>query len=99
MSNQEYRFEDEKNPDKPELYDQELGPSPEFPVRLKVTAYAVMVTMSSLLLILKLSGLIDWSWWWISLPLWLMPAGFALIAIGIILLMGWHEIRRTLHIH
>jgi hypothetical protein len=24
-------------------------------------------------LILKLCGVIDWSWWWVLSPLWLMP--------------------------
>ena len=32
---------------------------------------------------LKLLGVIDWSWWWVTLPFW---GGFALItAIGIVI--------------
>lgn len=31
----------------------------------------------AILLTLKLTDVIDWSWWWITLPLW---AGLALIA-------------------
>jgi len=31
-------------------------------------------------LILKLCNVIDWSWWWVTAPLWI-PAGLALIVI------------------
>lgn len=34
-------------------------------------------------LILKLIGVISWSWWWVTAPLW---GGFALVAA---LLLGW----------
>lgn len=37
-------------------------------------------------LILKLTGTIYWSWWWVTCPLWILPvAGLALIAIGFVL--------------
>jgi hypothetical protein len=32
-------------------------------------------------MVLKLTGNIDWSWWWITAPLWI-PIGFALIIMG-----------------
>ena len=32
-------------------------------------------------LILKLTSVIDWSWWWITAPLWVIPAiYFTLVA-------------------
>jgi len=34
-------------------------------------------------LILKLVGVIDWSWWWVTAPLWI-PIGFALITLIIV---------------
>ena len=34
-------------------------------------------------LILKLTGNIDWSWWWVTSPLWI-PIVLALLAFGII---------------
>lgn len=34
-------------------------------------------------LVLKLTGFIDWSWWWIFAPLWI-PAGVALLIVFII---------------
>lgn len=37
-------------------------------------------------LILKLTNTIDWSWWWVTSPLWI-PAGFLIIVLLIILLI------------
>jgi hypothetical protein len=33
-------------------------------------------------LVLKLSNTIDWSWWWVTAPLW-MPIAFAIVVIVI----------------
>lgn len=35
-------------------------------------------------LVLKLAGAIDWSWWWVTSPLWLA----ALATVGVLLLAG-----------
>ena len=47
------------------------------------------VSFSTLLfvvfLILKLTHTIDWSWWWVTSPLWI-TAGFVLGVLGIVLL-------------
>jgi hypothetical protein len=32
---------------------------------------------------LKLTGFIDWSWWWVTLPLW---GGFALLIIVLVII-------------
>ncbi len=60
----------------------------------KITAVnsSILTTMFIVFLILKLTGNIDWSWWWVTSPLWLPLAiviGFAalLITVGIILVM------------
>lgn len=38
-------------------------------------------------LILKLTGNIDWSWWWVTSPLWIPIAiGIVFIILGIIIL-------------
>lgn len=34
-------------------------------------------------IVLKLTGFINWSWWWVTLPLW---GGFALL--GVFMLLG-----------
>ena len=35
-------------------------------------------------LVLKLTNIIDWSWWWITAPLW---GGFAIIGIILIIVL------------
>ena len=44
-------------------------------------------TLFLIFLILKLTGTIDWSWWWVTCPLWITPVVmigiFALIIISI----------------
>ena len=34
-------------------------------------------------LILKLTGTIDWSWWWVTSPLWI-PLALGVVVMGII---------------
>jgi len=34
-------------------------------------------------LVLKLTGNIDWSWWWVTSPLWI-PITLGIIALGVI---------------
>jgi hypothetical protein len=54
----------------------------------KTTTTYSGVNLSSVLfivfLILKLTGNIDWSWWWVTSPLWI-PAAL-LIIVGILML-------------
>lgn len=38
-------------------------------------------------LVLKLTGLIAWSWWWVTAPLWI-PAAFAIVVIGTIVMIA-----------
>ena len=38
-------------------------------------------------LILKLTHTIDWSWWWVTSPLWI-PAGFVIIVLLIIMVIA-----------
>ncbi len=48
-------------------------------------------------LILKLTGHIDWSWWWVTAPLWGTTALVVLVivlALGVGLLTGWLRQRR-----
>lgn len=42
---------------------------------------------------LKLAGEISWSWWWVTLPLWLMPA-VALFFLFIAFVLGFF-VKRT----
>jgi hypothetical protein len=43
--------------------------------------------MFLLFMALKLTGYIDWSWWWVASPLWI-AAGLAAMFIGFCLLMA-----------
>lgn len=38
-------------------------------------------------LILKLTNVIDWSWWWVTSPLWI-SAGLTLLIMGIIVILS-----------
>lgn len=36
-------------------------------------------------LVLKLTGHIDWSWWWVTAPIWgVLAVGLALILVGLV---------------
>lgn len=39
-------------------------------------------------LVLKLTKVIDWSWWWVTAPLW-VPVAFAIlfVTVGVIVIM------------
>jgi hypothetical protein len=37
---------------------------------------------------LKLTGNIDWSWWWVTAPLWL-PISLAIIIIGMVVFVAF----------
>ena len=40
--------------------------------------------------VLKLTGVIDWSWWWVTLPFWGMFALILIVLVSIGLLYGIH---------
>lgn len=42
-----------------------------------------MVLLTTLFIGLKLTGNIDWSWWWVLSPLW-VPLGFAVLLLIIV---------------
>lgn len=53
---------------------------------------SILTILFVVFLVLKLTGNIDWSWWWVTSPLWLPLAiviGFAalMITVGIILVI------------
>ncbi len=41
---------------------------------------------------LKLTKVIDWSWWWVTAPFW-GPAALVLPIVGIVLLVAWVKSR------
>lgn len=44
-------------------------------------------------IVLKLCGVIDWSWWWVLSPIWI-PV-LVLVAFGIIFLIVWIILKKT----
>lgn len=42
---------------------------------------------------LKLTGYIDWSWWWVTAPFWgslaVVAVGFAIFAVGLVLIKAY----------
>jgi membrane protein YdbS with pleckstrin-like domain len=48
----------------------------------------LLVGVFLIFLTLKLCGVIDWSWWWVTAPLW-MPFALGLVLfVGVIIFLG-----------
>jgi len=43
-------------------------------------------------IVLKLTSVIDWSWWWVLAPLWI-SAALWILAMAVLLLIDWVETR------
>jgi hypothetical protein len=48
---------------------------------------SILTILFVVFLVLKLTGNIDWSWWWITSPLWL-PVAILLVVINALLIVG-----------
>lgn len=53
---------------------QKSRPKPYYGASLPVVLFVVF-------LVLKLTGVISWSWWWVTSPIWIVAALFVMIAI------------------
>ena len=51
----------------------------------------LLIGVFLIFLTLKLCGVIDWSWWWITAPLWIP------FALGVVLLVGVAVLWGTTH--
>lgn len=40
-------------------------------------------------LILKLTNVITWSWWWVTCPLWIGPAVFVAVCLVLVLFLAF----------
>ena len=49
----------------------------------KTDGAGIGVILFTVFLVLKLTGTIDWSWWWVTSPLWI-PFVAAVIILGVI---------------
>jgi hypothetical protein len=48
----------------------------------------LLVGVFLIFLTLKLCGVIDWSWWWVTAPLWLPFVLGLLLLVGVIIFWG-----------
>jgi membrane protein YdbS with pleckstrin-like domain len=48
------------------------------------------------LIVLKLTGVITWSWWWVLSPMWISATFLALLASGLIIpmIVAHRQLRR-----
>jgi hypothetical protein len=55
----------------------------------KVTIFnsSIFTILFVVLLTLKLAGNIDWSWWWVTSPLWI-PLAIAVLIISLMFMIG-----------
>jgi membrane protein YdbS with pleckstrin-like domain len=50
------------------------------------TGLSLSAVLFIVFLVLKLTNNIDWSWWWVTSPLWI-PLAFGLALVGIVFLV------------
>ena len=49
----------------------------------------VLGLLGTTFVVLKLQGIITWSWWWVTLPFWGLPAILCLLGIIFLGLAWW----------
>lgn len=54
----------------------------------QITSFPIAGLLGIAFIILKLTGAITWSWWWVLAPFWVLPALFLTILIGALLVTG-----------
>jgi sterol desaturase/sphingolipid hydroxylase (fatty acid hydroxylase superfamily) len=50
-------------------------------------AQDLVSTGAIVLIVLKLTGVINWSWWWVRSPMWISGALGVLVIIGVVILL------------
>lgn len=43
---------------------------------------------------LKLCGVIDWSWWWVLAPIWIVAVVVVVVLLGVIAVVVWTDADR-----
>lgn len=51
-------------------------------------SYSLTTPLFLVFLVLKLTGIINWSWWWVTAPLWL-PLIFIIFILGLVALIAY----------
>ena len=45
-----------------------------------------LLALFTVFTVLKITGYIDWSWWWVTAPLWIIPAIMTIIFVVCLML-------------
>lgn len=56
------------------------------------TGLSTFATLTIIFVVLKLTGLVAWSWWWVLAPVWMPPAlaiSVGLVVVGGLSLLSW----------
>lgn len=51
--------------------------------------FPVLPLLGLIFVTLKLLGEIDWSWWWVTLPFWAVPAILLVLAVALLVVAGF----------
>lgn len=57
-------------------------------VEINNNSLSLTVVLFLIFMVLKLTETIDWSWWWVTCPLWALWVAFGLYAIVLVLFIG-----------
>lgn len=71
-----------------------LNKNPERVIQVSGNAFPIGFVLFCIFLVLKLTGVITWSWWWVTSPLWLPFAFIVGIAFIIFAAVVWVEAKR-----
>lgn len=54
----------------------------------KTSGVGFTVLLTIVFIVLKLCGIITWSWWWVLSPLWISAMGWVILLIVVLLIGG-----------
>jgi hypothetical protein len=54
-------------------------------IKAKITGIPVLALVTIVLMVLKLTGVVSWSWWAVTAPIW-VPLAIAIIVILVVLI-------------
>jgi hypothetical protein len=58
-------------------------------------AQSVLPLSLPALIVLKLTGVINWSWWWVLSPIWISGILLVLVVCALLIGLHWHARRQT----
>jgi hypothetical protein len=58
-------------------------------------AQSVLPLALPALIVLKLTGVINWSWWWVLSPMWISGILLVLVVFALLISLHWHARRQA----